>query len=367
MVSSRVVRVRESASGDGATDAVLRAGIQQLRDELGVDPAFGPEAEQVAAAAAASPRLPGLDRTDLELVTVDPPGATDLDQALHLARTDDDAAGAGFVVHYAIADVAAFVSAGDAVDRAAHERGETLYGADERVPLHPTALSEGAASLLADQVRPALLWTITLDARGEQRDVRVERALVRSRAQLTYDQVQAAVDDGSASTSLQLLREVGELRLALEVERGGVSLPLPDQEVDVSGETWTLTFRDQIPAEQWNAQMSLLTGFAAASLMLRGRVGLLRTLPPPDPRDVERLRREAEALGIDWPAELRLPGLHPHPRPRAASPGGDGRRVHEAAARQRVRRLRRAGPRGPRARGPRVGVRPLHGAVAPTR
>ena len=300
MVSSRVVRLRASAA---STDEILRRGIQQLRDELGVQAAFPAEVEEAASAAAAAPRLPGLDRTDLEMVTVDPPGSTDLDQALHLTRGE----GGGFVVHYAIADVAAFVGAGDPVDLAAHERGETLYGADERIPLHPTVLSEGAASLLVDQVRPALLWTITLDARGEQSDVRVERALVRSRAQLTYEQVQTAVDDGSASESLQLLREVGELRRAIEVERGGVSLPLPDQEVDVSGETWSLSFRDQIPAEQWNAQMSLLTGFAAASIMLRGRVGLLRTLPPPDPRDVERLRREAAALDIAWPAELDYP------------------------------------------------------------
>ncbi len=300
MVSSRVVRLRASPA---STDEVLRRGLQQLRDELGVQAAFAAEVEQAASAAAAAPRLPGLDRTDLEMVTVDPPGSTDLDQALHLTRGE----GGGFVVHYAIADVAAFVSAGDPVDLAAHERGETLYGADERIPLHPTVLSEGAASLLADQVRPALLWTITLDASGEQSDVRVERALVRSRAQLTYEQVQTAVDDGSASESLQLLREVGELRQAIEVERGGVSLPLPDQEVDVSEETWSLSFRDQIPAEQWNAQMSLLTGFAAASIMLRGRIGLLRTLPPPDPRDVERLRREAAALDIAWPAELDYP------------------------------------------------------------
>ena len=58
-------------------------------------------------------------------------------------------------------------------------------------------LSEGAASLLPDQVRPALLWTIRSTPPGEGTDVHVERALVRSRAQLTYDEVQAAIDDGT--------------------------------------------------------------------------------------------------------------------------------------------------------------------------
>ena len=186
-------------------------------------------------------------------------------------------------MHYAIADVAAFVSPGDAVDAEAHRRGETLYGADSKVPLHPPVLSEGAASLLPDQVRPALLWTVRLDATGERTDVRVERALVRSREQLDYETVQAAIDAGTAAEPLQLLKEVGELRLRLEAARGGVALPLPEQEVEIDGDDWRLEFRSLVPAEEWNAQISLLTGIAAASLMVGARVGLLRTLPPPDP------------------------------------------------------------------------------------
>src|SRR3546814_220892 len=97
--------------------------------------AFPPEVEAAAAQAAAHPRLPSLDRTDIAFVTVDPPGAMDLDQALHVERDGD-----GYVVHYAIADVAAFVSPGDAVDLEAHRRGETLYGAASKIPLHPPVL-----------------------------------------------------------------------------------------------------------------------------------------------------------------------------------------------------------------------------------
>ena len=226
----------------------------------------------------------------------------DLDQALYLERDGD-----GYLVHYAIADVGAFVSPGDPVDLEAHRRGETLYGADSKVPLHPKVLSEGAASLLPDVVRPALLWTIKVDATGEGTDITVQRARVRSTAKLDYEHAQKVIDDGSASESLQLLAEVGKLRLAREAGRGGVSLPLPEQEVDVSDDTWQLEFRNLLPVEEWNAQISLLTGFGAASLMVHARIGLLRTLPPPDPRDVQRLHRTASALGIDWPAELPYP------------------------------------------------------------
>ena len=77
--------------------------------------------------------------------------------------------------------------------------------------------------------------------------------------------------------------------------------------MSVDGESWGLEFRAQLDTEQWNAQISLLTGMAAASLMVYGRVGLLRTLPPADPRDVQRLHRTARALGIDWPAEMLYP------------------------------------------------------------
>ena len=178
------------------------------------------------------------------MVTIDPPTSQDLDQAMHLVRDGD-----GYVVYYAIADLAAFITPGDPIDLEANKRGETLYGADSKVPLHPTTISEGAASLLPDQVCPALLWTIKVDKTGEGTDVHVERARVRSTAKLDYAGVQRAIDDGSADESLMLLKEVGELRLAREAARGGVSLPLPEQEVSMAGEEWHLEFRAQLPTE----------------------------------------------------------------------------------------------------------------------
>jgi len=312
MPSSRVVRVRSAE--EGVAPQVLRDGIAAIQRELEVTAQFPPEVEAAAAAAVADPRLPSLDRTDLPMVTIDPAGSMDLDQALHLARTDSG----GYVLHYAIADLAAFITPGDPVDIEAHQRGQTLYGADSRIPLHPTVISEGGASLLPDQVRPALLWSVTMNGEGERTEVEVRRALVRSRAQLDYPGAQKLIDDGAADESLLLLKEVGELRLKREQARGGVSLPLPEQEIDTGAgpdADWELSFRTLLPVEEWNAQMSLLTGFAAASLMIYARVGFLRTLPPADPRDLQRLHRTAHALGIDWPAELLFPdfirGLDP--------------------------------------------------------
>ncbi|CAN5123509.1 RNB domain-containing ribonuclease [soil metagenome] len=304
MPSNRVVRLR---TDDTAVVATLHEGIARIQAELEVTTDFPPEVQQAAARAAAAPRLPDLDRTDLAFVTIDPESAQDLDQAVHVQRDTDAHGGAGYVVHYAIADVAAFVTAGDPVDLEANRRGETLYGADSKVPLHPPVISEDAASLLPDQVRPALLWTIRVDESGEGTDIRVERALVRSRAKLSYEDAQAMIDDGTASESLLLVKEIGEKRIARDAARGGVSLPLPDQEIDIADGHWKLEYRSLLPVEEWNAQISLLTGFGAASLMVYARVGLLRTLPDPDPRDVQRLHRTARALGVEWPAEMLYP------------------------------------------------------------
>jgi exoribonuclease R len=298
MPTNRAVRVK----GDGEVARVLETGIARIHEEQGISPGFTPEVEEVAARAAANPRMPELDRTDIPFVTIDPDTARDLDQALHIERAGD-----GYVVHYAIADVAAFVSPGDAVDMEAHRRGETLYGASHKIPLHPPVISEDAGSLLEGEVRPALLWTIQVDETGEGTDVHVERARVRSTAQLSYQGAQRAIDNGTADETLLLLKEIGELRLHRDAIRGGVSLPLPEQEIDVQGQHWALEFRAMEPVELWNAQISLLTGFGAATLMVYARVGILRTMPPPDPRDVQRLHRTAKALGLEWPAEELYP------------------------------------------------------------
>ena len=153
-----------------------------LRADLGVTADFPAEVlAQAGRSAATTAAADTPDRTDLPFVTVDPPGARDLDQALHIARQGD-----GYLVSYAIADVASFVEPGSALDDETRRRGETLYFPDLRVPLHPAVLSEGAASLLPGQIRPAVLWQIALDASGQSTSVDVRRARVRSVAQFDY-------------------------------------------------------------------------------------------------------------------------------------------------------------------------------------
>ncbi|MCT9079282.1 RNB domain-containing ribonuclease [Streptomyces fulvoviolaceus] len=301
----------------GAPEALLRAALTALRTELGVPESFPAEAMAEGERAARMSFGTVYDATDIPFFTIDPPTSTDLDQAMHLSRQ-----GAGYRVRYAIADVAAFVVPGGALDEETHRRVMTLYFPDEKTPLHPTLLSEGAASLLPDQVRPAALWTIDLDADGRTRDVDVRRALVRSRAKLDYEGAQKEIDGKTAEEPLALLAEVGQLREALEVERGGISLNVPEQEIVERDGTYELTYRAPLPADGWNAQISLLTGMAAADLMLASGTGVLRTLPAAPDGAVGRLRRIAHALHIDWPHHVSyaalIRSLDPH-RPHHAA------------------------------------------------
>ncbi len=288
------LRVRDEAGG-----RALRAGFARIREELDVPPDLPPDVLAEAEEAARSADLTAYDLVDLPFLTIDPPGSTDLDQAMHLERS-----GRGYRVRYAIADVGAYVAPAGAIDAEAHRRGETLYSPDIRTPLHPPVLSEGAASLLPDETRAAVLWTIDLDAEGEQTAVDVRRALVRSTDRFDYAGVQDMVDAGRADDRLELLAEVGKLRIALEVERGGVSLPIPEQEIVTDAGSFRLEYRSTLPVESWNEQISLMTGMAAASLMLHGEVGVLRTLPQASNESLEQLRRAARALGVDWPRDL---------------------------------------------------------------
>ena len=275
--------------------AEIAASFAELRKDLDVSLGFPDDVLADAEAAVRSPRLPEEDETAVPFITIDPSESMDLDQAMHIERQSN-----GYRVRYAIADVAAFVTPGGPMDREAHERGQTLYAPDQDARLYPPRLSEGAASLLPGKTRPALVWTMDVDDTGEGVEVRVRRALVRSRERFDYESVQRALDDGAAEETFRLLSEVGLLRQEREARRGGIQLPLPEQHVDTGPDGYELEFRAPLPVEGWNAQISLMAGQAAAELMVDGHVGVLRTLPQADERALARLRRTAKALGVPW-------------------------------------------------------------------
>lgn len=279
------------------TDVLLRR-FEAIRAELDVPTEFPPEVldEVAAVRGRGSLELPERDETATPFITIDPAGSMDLDQALHIEQDGD-----GFRVRYAITDLPLFVAPGGALDLEARKRGLTIYAPDRRTPLHPPELSEGVASLLPGQTCPAFVWDMRLAADGEVESATVYRAMVRSAGRTDYESVQAAVDAGTAEGTVALLATVGALRIERELARGGASLPMPEQQVfeDENGH-YSVRFRPPLAAEEWNAQISLMTGMVAADIMLRHRVGILRTLPAPSPQTLERFRRSAKAAGTPW-------------------------------------------------------------------
>ncbi|MCF8605492.1 RNB domain-containing ribonuclease [Gordonia sp. HY442] len=278
--------------------------FDRIRRELDLTAEFPPAATAEAQNAADRFADGRADRTDIELVTIDPPGSKDLDQALRVVPDGD-----GFLVHYAIADVAALVEPGGAIDEASRERGQTMYFPDGSVPLHPRPLSEGVGSLLPDEVRPAVLWTVRVDGSGERVEVGVERAIVRSRKRFDYAEVMAAHEAGSLHPSIAALPAFGQTRLDWSLRRGAVQLDLPDQEIvrHDGGRAWTLQIAPRTPADNWNAQVSLLVGMCAGDIQRRAGIGLLRTVPQASDEAIAELRSAAQTLGVTW-ADGASPG-----------------------------------------------------------
>lgn len=303
------------------TAELIRHAFDLLRQEMQIPAQFPPQVMgEVAQVLGREDAWPDHNQLylDLEFITIDPQDSMDLDQAVHIAQVST-----GYTVHYAIADVAAFVSPGGAIDAEANARVTTFYAPEGRTPLHPPELSEGAASLLPGQTRPAAVWRIDLDQHGVVTRAHVERGLVRSRNRLSYvagqqfldalgksgtDTAAALAEAGIAPdfceqgiNTVILLAQVGPLRERIEHDRGGVSLNVPEQEVRLDPDgSFELEFRSVSPIEDWNAQISLLTGVVAADMMIEAGVGFVRTLPQADERDLARLRRTADALELGW-------------------------------------------------------------------
>ncbi|NQX11456.1 RNB domain-containing ribonuclease [Microbacteriaceae bacterium VKM Ac-2855] len=288
-------RIRVAAPDTAVEDAL--AAVRRAH-ELDID--FPGEVSADARRAASAPDPAArVDRSALPFVTIDPVGSLDLDQAVLITEE-----GGVTVVRYAIADVPSYVVPGGALDVETRRRGQTIYLPDERVPLHPPVLSESAASLLPGVSRRAIVWTFELDSSGEPSRTRLQRATIVSVARLDYGGVQRSFDAGTPHPSIALLSRVGEQRMVLEAARGGASLTLPDEEIVRDEAGYRIERRAPLLVEAWNAQISLMTGMAAARIMLDAGIGILRTMPPADAEAVAAFRRRTETLGHPWSEDI---------------------------------------------------------------
>ncbi len=315
----------------------LAEGLVAIREQYKLPGDFPPSVIAAAQEAIRRPLDAHVDRTSIDFATLDPASSRDLDQAFFVEQSGSD-----LILRYAIADVGWFVRDGDPLDVEAWTRGTSIYLPGAKVPLYPTTLSEGAASLLPDVDRPAIVFSVRIDGAGKSSLDGVERALVRSRAKLGYATVERA--DLSPAFA-ELSRRIADAERA----RGAARIDPPQQEVEaLDGGGYALGFRPMSPIEQDNAALSLAANLAIADALLAHHTGLFRVMAEPGKRAIKRLKHTAKALGIDWPQGTDVAALE-----RSLDPNQPNQATFMLAA----RRAGNGRPMRPSMRGPCHGIR----------
>lgn len=320
-VAFRIRDGRARLDDELAAPGSARADLYALAAKRDLAILHPPAVMAEAATAVAEPGIddPTLDDlTRLPFVTVDEVHSRDLDQALYLERRQG-----GYRLWYAIADPAWCVRPGTGLFAEALARGATYYLPGLVIPMLPPELSEGIVSLNPGVDRRAMVFEVDLDAGGEVVASRIRRARVRSRVKTSYEAVQAFFDgwapvpggpepgspepEGAPAIagSLELLREVGALRMARAEARGVVAFRRREIAVSLAG-TEGLRFVSMADprndVERYNEQISLLCNVEGARFLLRGDTAsdqvqpIYRVHQPPAPERLDQLADQIAAL-----------------------------------------------------------------------
>jgi ribonuclease R len=269
------------------------------------------DAAEAEAAAAQPPDLKGReDLRDLPLITIDPADARDHDDAVYAHPEDDPKNPGGWVVWVAIADVAAYVRPGSALDDVAREKGNSVYFPDRVEPMLPEVLSNGLCSLREGEARACLAVRMVFGADGRKRGHRFVRGLMRSAAKLAYEQAQACADgrpdDKTGPLKVAVIDPLWAAYACLRKGREARSpLAIESQErrivISREGEVASITPREQLEAHRLIEEMMIQANVAAAETLEAKRTPLIyRIHDTPSPEKVQALVDFLQTLGIDW-------------------------------------------------------------------
>jgi ribonuclease R len=264
--------------------------------------------------AKAAPMGHRLDLRDVPLVTIDGEDARDFDDAV-FAEPDPDHPGCWRLL-VAIADVAWYVRHDKPLDRAAYQRGTSVYFPDRVVPMLPEALSNHWCSLVPREDRPVLVAEMSIDAEGHLKRYRFHRAMMRSAARLTYTRVQRAMDGAPDAeiapfmeTVIRPLYGAYKVLLAAREKRGALDLDLPERQVTLGsdGRIAEIGVRERLDSHKLIEEFMVLANVAAAqALEQRHAPCLYRVHDQPDAAKLEALREFLGTLGIAVPTGQRL-------------------------------------------------------------
>jgi exosome complex exonuclease DIS3/RRP44 len=152
----------------------------------------------------------------LSICSVDPPGCTDIDDALHCRQLSNG----NFEVGVHIADVSHFIRPGTALDKEAASRATTVYLVDKRIDMVPELLSSNLCSLRGNVERFAFscVWEVDKDANIIK--TKFHKSVIESKAALTYEQAQLIIDDKNKNDEIaQSLRRLNSLAKILKRRR----------------------------------------------------------------------------------------------------------------------------------------------------
>ncbi len=268
-----------------------------------------PEAVIAQAKAASSAKLANAPREDLRdtpLITIDPADARDHDDAVFAEAFEG-----GWRVIVAIADVAAYVTPGSALDIEALKRGNSTYFPDRVVPMLPFDLSADACSLREHEDRPCMAVEMIFDADGNKKKHRFIRGLMRSAAKLSYEEAQAAIDGkpgGKAGAMLEtVLKPLWGAYAALthsRNRRGPLDLDLPERKVEIAkdGTVAGITTKERFDAHKLIEEMMIQANVAAAEELEKRSTPLIyRIHDAPSDAKIAALAEFLKTLDVKWP------------------------------------------------------------------
>lgn len=298
-------RVVERLGDPSAPKAVSLIAIH----EHGIPDAF-PDAVMTEADAQKPKGLKGReDLRDLPLITIDPSDARDHDDACYAHADEDPKNSGGHVIWVAIADVAAYVTPGSALDREAKKRGNSTYFPDRVVPMLPDRLSGDLCSLHEGVPRACIAVRMQIDAHGEKVGHSFHRGLMRSPASLHYEEVQAALDGRPNERTSSLLEPVLKPIYAAYAalvdarnRRQPLELNLPERQIvlDDDGIVRSVAFKDRLDAHRLIEEFMVLANVAAAETLIAKKTPLLfRNHEEPSPEKLDNLRETAQAAGLN--------------------------------------------------------------------
>jgi len=243
------------------------------------------------------------DLTDCLVVTIDPPDAQDFDDAISLSRDHHGA----WVLGVHIADVSHFVKPGSALDRAALQRGNSVYLPGRTLPMLPEILSNEICSLQPGQPRYTKSVYLTYNKDGEVRSTRFANTIIRSSARLSYQQVDQILKGNTGGLPDQvvaLLHDMETLARGIEQRRrraGMLQLPMPETRValDEAGQIISVEPEDNSYPHTIIEMFMVEANVAVASLLDPLCIPFMRRVhPDPDPWALRQLSQTLRLLGV---------------------------------------------------------------------